>query len=514
MGFTKDIRTMALVASARHCCVCHRRKGVKVEVHHIIPEATSHDNSLDNAISLCFDCHCDAGHYNSRHPRGTKFSPEELKRHREEWYRIVKENQIPSSENHDLVRFRYHLIKSFQILSEIQKGKFSKIWGNAPLYMTGEIGSFQRKIVNFQRNDYRRCDHLMNHFKSEEDFLEQRAGSRGLNSEEKMIFPVFQTTRTLDQLDIQYILQNDPITLLLFQSGGDPEDLMIPLGHFCACSDAFLDEIILRPIWPVFLEIYNTSKLDLTINSIVSNVTNNPEKGLQRVSEMECTMEKVPISSMKIKPDESIFFPIMTLLGPFSGEIENTSFSTFSMEGTRGFDILESVGSTSNIESYMFLGKSIWPVSIQGCSEGDSFTQEIHECDFSRFFTLDRDYMCGSCPHYLAVDDLGGRVYQKEIFANACNQKVIENHKIPQHCSAIEIVELEDEVTMIDSLSIGDKVNLRDLILLKGDSVLISCAEATNFKVSGGFYPLESKEFHTIGSLQKNKLVRNYLRKT
>lgn len=60
MPFSKEIREDALVASARHCCVCHRSKGVKVEVHHIVPTSQGGTDDFDNAVVLCFDCHADA----------------------------------------------------------------------------------------------------------------------------------------------------------------------------------------------------------------------------------------------------------------------------------------------------------------------------------------------------------------------------------------------------------------------------------------------------------------------
>ena len=35
MGFSKEIKVQALVASARRCCVCKEFKGRNIEVHHI-----------------------------------------------------------------------------------------------------------------------------------------------------------------------------------------------------------------------------------------------------------------------------------------------------------------------------------------------------------------------------------------------------------------------------------------------------------------------------------------------
>lgn len=86
MPFPRDIRDLALVKSHRRCCVCHEFGGRSVNVHHIIQEADDGANTIDNAICLCLRCHAEAGHFNSRHPLGTKYSPTELKAHRDQWW--------------------------------------------------------------------------------------------------------------------------------------------------------------------------------------------------------------------------------------------------------------------------------------------------------------------------------------------------------------------------------------------------------------------------------------------
>ena len=82
--------------SKRQCCVCHNFGGRDVEVHHIKPEADGGPNTLANAIVLCFKCHSEAGHYNSRHPKGSKYSPQELLRHRDAWWAYCDSNFEPS----------------------------------------------------------------------------------------------------------------------------------------------------------------------------------------------------------------------------------------------------------------------------------------------------------------------------------------------------------------------------------------------------------------------------------
>lgn len=84
------VKENALLACARRCCVCHRFCGLNIELHHIEMESRGGESTFANCIPLCFDCHADAGHYNSLHPKGTKYSSCELRKHRDNWYQSVE----------------------------------------------------------------------------------------------------------------------------------------------------------------------------------------------------------------------------------------------------------------------------------------------------------------------------------------------------------------------------------------------------------------------------------------
>lgn len=90
MSFPNNVREDALVASGRHCCLCHKFCGTKIEVHHIRLESEGGTSTFENAIPLCFDCHADMTSYDSEHPKGAKYSKNELKRHRDNWYKKVQ----------------------------------------------------------------------------------------------------------------------------------------------------------------------------------------------------------------------------------------------------------------------------------------------------------------------------------------------------------------------------------------------------------------------------------------
>lgn len=93
MGFQPKISEMAFIKCNRHCCLCHKFCGSKMEAHHIIQTADGGDDSFDNCIPLCFDCHADVKSYNPRHPKGHAYTSSELKAHRNNWYVFCEAKQ-------------------------------------------------------------------------------------------------------------------------------------------------------------------------------------------------------------------------------------------------------------------------------------------------------------------------------------------------------------------------------------------------------------------------------------
>jgi len=63
-----------------------------MEIHHVHWKSTGGSDDLDNAIPLCFECHAEVNHYNPKHPKGRKFTDEELTEHRKQWLAICKEH--------------------------------------------------------------------------------------------------------------------------------------------------------------------------------------------------------------------------------------------------------------------------------------------------------------------------------------------------------------------------------------------------------------------------------------
>src|ERR1700740_1352983 len=111
MSFPQTVKDAAMVACERHCCLCHQFKGTKIQWHHIVPRADSGEDTFENCIPLCFDCHAEVEAYNPKHPKGTKHSANELKQRRDAWYqevrnrRTLRDSVRPSNEPIELESF-------------------------------------------------------------------------------------------------------------------------------------------------------------------------------------------------------------------------------------------------------------------------------------------------------------------------------------------------------------------------------------------------------------------------
>lgn len=86
MGFPTSVADEVLVRCSRRCCLCGEYVGQKIELHHIKQVADGGDDSVDNCIPLCFNCHAEVKAYNNLHPKGRKFTEKELKGHRDKCY--------------------------------------------------------------------------------------------------------------------------------------------------------------------------------------------------------------------------------------------------------------------------------------------------------------------------------------------------------------------------------------------------------------------------------------------
>ena len=87
--FPDSVAAELLAACKRHCCVCLRWRGGNLQIHHIQPEAQGGPGTAENGIPVCFDCHAEI---ESKSNMGRRFTADELRRHREQWFGVVRDH--------------------------------------------------------------------------------------------------------------------------------------------------------------------------------------------------------------------------------------------------------------------------------------------------------------------------------------------------------------------------------------------------------------------------------------
>lgn len=115
MGFPESVANKALVLCGRCCCICHKFCGTKIELHHIEQKAYGGEDTLENCIPLCFDCHSDMGKADPKHPKGKRYTKEELIHHRDNWYKKVEGSAMDHSDS----EISENDIKTFQEICSI-----------------------------------------------------------------------------------------------------------------------------------------------------------------------------------------------------------------------------------------------------------------------------------------------------------------------------------------------------------------------------------------------------------
>jgi hypothetical protein len=94
MSFSRNISEKALLNCGRCCSICHKFCGFKMELHHIIQKSEEGEDSYENCIPLCLDCHAEVRAYNPKHPKGRKYTETELREHRNRWYEKLRNNSF------------------------------------------------------------------------------------------------------------------------------------------------------------------------------------------------------------------------------------------------------------------------------------------------------------------------------------------------------------------------------------------------------------------------------------
>ncbi len=515
MGFSQKVKEDINVASARHCCVCHRYRGVKVEIHHIVPQKQGGKDTFENAITLCYDCHSDAGHYFAGHPKGVKLSPTELRKHKSNWFRIVEFNQIPVAKE-SLVHSRYFVTQSFDFIKEIANKDLSNFPEDNTILLENKPLQFVRNLLKNQterREIFQRTLRTKNKnsditHANIDDYVELYPDAKKLKTDDNE-YTFFYHTRNAVQDDLSNYDLNDDVIDFLIQND-IPLDKLAKVATYldrggCCGSDNLIEELILNPLFFKYLLITNISSNHLKLSEL--SCKSKDETFYPYASINHSTELKLP--NVLIKPNQNVLIP----LGCFLLKSEGLTKSYLSTDRKRIGKVQgQSINHIEIVEGdyeITCIGVNYIPLELNCEFDSVYQKQEIHEFDFSNVFWVDRYWMMGSCPHLFFIFDNEKIKYQGEILNKLPNEISVESFTIKEGINKVIIAELEQETTHIHYIKVNGISVKENITLIEGQSIEFAVTENDKIEIKG-FYSIESEEFRIMPRHQKQQLIESY----
>jgi hypothetical protein len=462
------------------------------------PEADGGANTLDNATVLCFDCHADAGHYNPRHPRGTKFSREELRAAKEEWFRTVKEGALTSPDADDVLHCRYLICRNLDVVTEILGGNFEQIPVTKPLLVDTDSGAFLGSIAR----ELQAAPHVGRFyggsFANREEYM--RAHPDAIPADRasgKFSFYEHLRVPTQNELLTKWAIGR-PLIRRLIESGAQPNDFAI-IGSFfqeCGTQDHYQEDLILRPLWGVFMAATNIGDSPETLQKIVAART--ADENFRAFQPLDGPLADIDLPAAPIEPGATVIIPLGAALGPLS-KVEEQAWSRVDSDVTRRGPVqLVQHSGTQQIRSHALVGPFLWPKGIYVASSGEKVHQEVHELDLSNVYVIDRYWEIGCCPHLFLVHDDSRLIYGGPLLASGRSQSTVSTFTVPTDVTTVVIAELEDEVTRLDALWLDGELLVAPRTLNRGRVFRIAVSAGMVVRLMGSYEP--SREWSAVSN--------------
>lgn len=507
MGFSQSIREDVFVSSARHCCVCHRYRGVKVEVHHIIPREQGGEDSFDNAIALCFDCHCDAGHYFAKHPKGSKFTPAELKKHRDSWYDIVKLNKIDIIEDDKTIYCRYFVTQSEWLIEELIRGDLTHFPISNTLLHNNTVLNFQKSIMGSPLE--RPYDTQFSEITEEQYLLKHADAIRVYDNQNHQ----YKYTRTPSEAETKEFCNRFYLEKFILEATGSAKNIIEIFAHQCSgCGgDNFEEFIVRRSLWACYLCISNISNHYIDIREVKYTGTKDLNSVQLYKSLLENPFESFALPQIKIPPNFSVLIPILTLLAPFrGGDVVEIPSQITEIENKPNEIIRSAKVDINNLALFDVLGPGFIPHSVDYVSENSSKSLKVHNFDFSNMYFYSKEWMGGCCPHVFLK--LYNEIkYYGEIFSKATDIEQYFRIIAPEGATEFYLCELEYEATFIKSIKINSEEIISNLILERGEGLEFRIKKGDIIEGTGYYSCLDNS--NKLAAQQKNELVKKFIEK-
>jgi hypothetical protein len=383
---------------------------------------------------------------------------------------------------------RYILCKSFEAFREIVLSNLTNVPVEQPLLLTNEVASFHRGLIDSHQLTYRH-DHVWgDQFDSHESYARAHPDSRLIPRSSSTLYPCFVARRPTSRSELtDRVAPSDAVTRLLIASDVDPDEISFALAYQEHCAGERFQEIYrLRPVWPLYFAATNLTSQPLRLRTLLGEKESTTGVAYRHFFTRAASEEaQLTLPAAALPPGATLLAPVATLLGPLrntvSPEIMSkavTELSTGQIQ-TVSHDNLDEV-----LESLSLIGPGFWPSAVRVEEGLISQDQPVHEFDPTTLYTVSRYWEIGCCPHLFAqhADDLH---YIGPIFSRSPGISARCRLVVPHGTTSLHVVELEPEVTFIESILVNSQRAAGPTQLVQGQSIRIVVSEGDDVEFIG-----------------------------
>ena len=474
--------------SARHCAACRRFKGVSVEVHHLIPKRDGGEDTLENAIVLCYECHEFAGadYYSARHPKGSKYTVEELRRSRDHLHRAVASGDVSTHGEPPWLDVRYLVLGDYPDALNVLSGNTEALpLAETLVVVPNAVRDFQISLRGPTNTRSAIVEGWVG--RSEQSYVADHPDAVPLSSQTEA-GDFFTFLRAPTNSDVSAVADLDPLTAQLRNAGMGPDELLSIRAASHTCDGALREIITLRHLLPVVALLRNTSDRPVRLTALRCSAgeASGTEPHDGQLGTDETT---VSLPNVLLDPGWTAIVPVMTMTvapadGPLeAGEVAREVREQF-IEGIPYAEVALALDDLSDaLAEAAPIGPYLLPTSVEMSADGTSAVQGVHGFDPERTYLLSETLLLGSCPHAFAVS--GERCwYLGEVLHDSSRSRG-ETELDVRGVDMVLISEIEDQWAHIEWVELDGERTHTDMRLERGSSTSVATTHAQTLRIAG-----------------------------
>lgn len=494
MSFPDAVREAVLIRSARRCCVCREFKGVNLEIHHIQPAAEGGPDALENAILLCFDCHAAAGHYNPKHPKGAKFSPAELRTHRDRLWDAVAEGRVPTLPASVAAGLHVqHLVCLSEMEArDILEGQFKSPRFDLRRLLQTPVSAFMARVLNDDLpgvpDEVMRGGVAAPATVQIDRFWTERAA---LVAD----FPEFADTesRRIRAEDLDRGLLPGRLFHACVQAGLPPEELGTLHVEEMVCGEEgwALSFRVRRPVF-LFTVVSNLNDAPIIVAQLTGRLTIPPGAAPRPLEAIDSSdLNILPSPPVTLLPGESLTLASAVLLTP--PDEDDLAYAWAETEQDDDPGRIRVTGFTAEAarlgpDAYRLVGPSFHLAAMEVVSGERAGSVESRPFDIRRVYLVDHSWLMGSCPHVVYEMADGSFRPAGEILRQAWRRLESETLVAPPGAVRLHVREFEFEITTLSSVTVDGHPRLtHDAVLRRGEGMAFDVVGGSCIQIEGSY---------------------------